>query len=203
MAAAGRRAWECHFLTCSPRDFHRLLRCLQQFCPAWERGRARLSAFRDARERTRAPGPRPPREARGPRRAAWVLFPAPSILPSDGFSKTKSKHPVSLARPQCLPFFPLLQILGSSSSGNAGRKLAREGGGGWKFLAALCLCVYGAEEVGGWVEESGVGERTRSPPSCSATGEITGQLGRKSPLSDEDPRPSRPGRPLPAPPTAL
>lgn len=40
-------------------------------------------------------------------------------------------------------FFPVLQILGSSSSGNAGRKLAREGGGGWKFLAAplLCACV--------------------------------------------------------------
>lgn len=41
-------------------------------------------------------------------------------------------------------FFPVLQILGSSSSGNAGRKLAREGGGGWKFLAAPLWCVYGA-----------------------------------------------------------
>lgn len=59
-------------------------------------------------------------------------------------------------------------------------------------MAALCLCVYGAEEVGGWVEESGVGERTRSPPSCSATVEITGQLGRKSPLSEEDPPPEPP-----------
>lgn len=41
-------------------------------------------------------------------------------------------------------FFPVLQILGSSSSGNAGRKLAREGGGGWKFLAAPLWCVFGA-----------------------------------------------------------
>lgn len=103
MAAAGRLAWECHFLTCSPRDFHRLLRCLQEFSSAWKRGRARLSACRDAQERTRARGTRPPREARRPRRAAWVLFPAPSILPSDGFSKTKSKHPVS--RPPSMPSF--------------------------------------------------------------------------------------------------
>lgn len=31
LAAAGRLAWECHFLTWSPRDFHRLLRCLRVF----------------------------------------------------------------------------------------------------------------------------------------------------------------------------
>lgn len=59
-------------------------------------------------------------------------------------------------------------------------------------MAALCLSVYGAEEVGGWVEESGVGERTRSSPSCSAAREITGQFGRKSPLSVEDPPPEPP-----------
>lgn len=54
LAAAGRRAWECHFLTRSPRDFHRLLRCLRVFSSASEGGRALLSAFLDAPARTRA-----------------------------------------------------------------------------------------------------------------------------------------------------
>lgn len=53
-----------------------------------------------------------------------------------------AKQASCLSRPPSrLPFFPVLQILGSSSSGNAGRKSAREGGGGWKFLAALCWSV--------------------------------------------------------------
>lgn len=100
MAAAGRLAWECHFLTWSPRDFHRLLRCLREFSSAWKGGRARLSVFRDAQERTRARGePGGLGGPRRPRRAAWVLFPAPAVLPSDGFGETNSKHPVSLARP--------------------------------------------------------------------------------------------------------
>lgn len=55
-----------------------------------------------------------------------------------------------------------------------------EGGKFWQLRAGVCM---EPEEVGGWVEEDGVGERTRSLESCSATLEITGQLGRKSPLS--------------------
>lgn len=106
MAAAGRLAWECHFLTWSPRDFHRLLRCLREFSSAWKGGRARLSVFRDAQERTRARGePGGLGGPRRPRRAAWVLFPAPAVLPSDGFGETNSKHPVSLARPHAFLFF--------------------------------------------------------------------------------------------------
>lgn len=67
MAAAGRLAWECHFLTWSPRDFHRLLRCLREFSSAWKGGRARLSVFRDAQERTRARGEPGGRGGRGDR----------------------------------------------------------------------------------------------------------------------------------------
>lgn len=105
---------------------------------------------------------------------------------------TRKTSILSLSPPSRLPFFPVLQILGSSSSGNAGRKLAREGGGGWKFLAApRCVCM-GPEEVGGWVEEHGVGGRTRSSESWSAALEITGQLGRKPPRSQEDPQPQPP-----------
>lgn len=49
LAAAGRLARECHFLTWSPRDFRRLLRGLRRFSSAGEEGRAWLSAFLDAR----------------------------------------------------------------------------------------------------------------------------------------------------------
>lgn len=142
LAAGGRLARECHFLTRSPGDFHRLLRCLRVFSSARRGGRA-SAAFRlsGRPERARARGTRgrgggeetarggeggPLRGVRGPafRRLRENAQPA-SCLPRP---------------PSRLPFFPVLQILGSSSSGNAGRKFAREGGGGWKFLAAPCLC---------------------------------------------------------------
>lgn len=99
----------------------------------------------EAREWRRARGSR--RRRRGARRQTgglpWVLCPARGLA----FRRLRwnEKQASCLSRPPSrLPFFPVLQILGSSSSGNAGRKLAREGGGGWKFLAALSSCVYGA-----------------------------------------------------------
>lgn len=188
MAAADRLAGECHFLPRTPRDFHGLLLCLREFSSAREGGRARLSAFLEALERTRARGTRRPLGARdrAALRGSCSRRPRACLQTASGGRKASI---LSLRPPARLPFFPVLQILGSSSSGNAGRKFAREGGGGWKFLAAPRLCVYGAEEVGGWVEEDRVGESTRSSPSCSEALEITGQLGRKAPLSEEDPQP--------------
>lgn len=187
---AGRR--ECHFLTWSPRDFHGLPRCLRVFSSASEGGRALLSASADAPERTGA------REAGGSRAARRQPGGCVAPLPcarclAFRWLWEREKQASCLSRPPSrLPFFPVLQILGSSSSGNAGRKLAREGGGGWKFLAApRCVCM-GPEEVGGWVEEHGVGGRTRSSESWSAALEITGQLGRKPPRSQEDPQPQPP-----------
>lgn len=144
LAAAGRRAWECHFLTRSPRDFHRLLRCLRVFSSASEGGRALLSAFLDAPARTRA-GEAGSGRGRGDSPGA-AAGPAPCAR-GRAFRRLgyNEKQASCLSRPPSrLPFFPVLQILGSSSSGNAGRKFAREGGGGWKFLAALSSCVYGA-----------------------------------------------------------
>lgn len=152
---AGRR--ECHFLTWSPRDFHGLPRCLRVFSSASEGGRALLSASADAPERTGA------REAGGSRGARRQPGGCVAPLPcarclAFRWLWEREKQASCLSRPPSrLPFFPVLQILGSSSSGNAGRKLAREGGGGWKFLAAPCCVCMGPEEVGGWVEEHGVG----------------------------------------------
>lgn len=105
MAAAGRLAGECHFLTRTPRDFHGLLLCLREFSSARQGGRARLSAFLDALEGTRARGRRRPLGARSPRRAACVFLPAPAVVPSDGFGRTRSKHPVPRARPHAFLFF--------------------------------------------------------------------------------------------------
>lgn len=67
-------------------------------------GRASL-AFRLSGRPGRARGTRRPRGARRQRGVPWVLLPAPAVLPSDGFGKTKSKHPVSLARPHAFLFF--------------------------------------------------------------------------------------------------
>nr|KAF6474817.1 hypothetical protein HJG63_010955 [Rousettus aegyptiacus] len=156
-------------------------------------------APRKGRER----GDRGGRGGRGDRAGLrGVLFPAPAVLPSDGWGEAKSKHPVPRP-PSRLPFFPVLQILGSSSSGNAGRKLAREGGGGWKFLAALCLSVFGAEEVGGWV-----GGGVRGGGENALLAELLGGSGDNSLGSSGGNRRSRwrtrrPSCQLPAPPTAL
>lgn len=206
LAAAGRFSWECHFLAWSPGTFTGscgVFGCFPRLGREAGRedelGSPPFWAPRKGRER----GDRGGRGGRGDRAGLrGVLFPAPAVLPSDGWGEAKSKHPVPRP-PSRLPFFPVLQILGSSSSGNAGRKLAREGGGGWKFLAALCLSVFGAEEVGGWV-----GGGVRGGGENALLAELLGGSGDNSLGSSGGNRRSRwrtrrPSCQLPAPPTAL
>lgn len=77
-----------------------------------ERGAARRR--REAASPLRGARARSCLQAARAERTASILSPSPALAPS---------------------FFPVLQTRGSSSSGNAGRKSAREGRG-WKFLAA-------------------------------------------------------------------
>lgn len=155
-----RAGWrECHFLTWSPRDFSRAPAGSPSVFPR-SGGRAitlsfRLLQRRPGEDESAGSGQQP--GARRQPRGCVAPLPSARCL---AFRRRweREKQASCLSRPPSrLPFFPVLQILGSSSSGNAGRKLAREGGGGWKFLAAQCCVCMGPEEVGGWVEEYGAG----------------------------------------------
>lgn len=103
------------------------------------------SAFSKPGEWPRAQGSRRRRGARRPPGGGCRGSSARRALSSLQTAWVGRKPSILSLSPALTPsFFPVLQILGSSSSGNAGRKLAREGGGGWKFLAAPLWCVYGA-----------------------------------------------------------
>lgn len=99
--SCGRPAWECHFLTGSPGDFHRLLRLGALFLgEARGKGRALRSAFLPQRP-GRDSGAGRGAAARGPaetaRGAAVGPPPWPAVVPSGGFGRAKHKHPVSLS----------------------------------------------------------------------------------------------------------
>lgn len=153
----------CHFLPAVP-GLSRPPRCLRAPLPAARSARRRRLLGARRRAGGAARGRTQPRAARGAR--PWARGVAFRRL-------RESAQPASrLPARARASFFPVLQILGSSRSGSAGRKLAGRGRG-WRVQAAPRLCARRAEEVGGWVDGAGVGART-CPPRPVAAPELSG-----------------------------
>lgn len=157
LAAAGRLAGECHFLTWSPRDFHGLPRCLRVFFSAGEEGRTRLSALLAAQERTRARGTRRPRAARGQRGAAWSSSRRPlSCLQTA--SEERQASILSLSPALTPSFFSCLTNPRIIQLRKRWKEVSEGGGRRVEIFGSSAPGEHRAEEVGGWVEECGVGE---------------------------------------------
>lgn len=156
LAAAGRFSWECHFLAWSPGDFHRLLRCLRVFSSAWEGGgeggRARLSAFLGAPERTRARGSRRPRGTRRPRGAAWGPLPGARCL---AFRRLgRSEKQASCPSPALTPsFFSCLTNPRIIQLRKCWKEVSEGGGRRVEIFGSSvpeCVRSGGSRWVGGW-----------------------------------------------------
>lgn len=140
LAVGSRLARECHFLTWSPRDFHRLLRCLGVFSSARRGGRASAALRLSGRpERARARGARG-RGGRGGgarRRGSCSRSPRSCLQTASGEGTASILSPSPALAPSlfsCLTNPRIIQL-------RKRWKEVREGGGrGWKFLAAQCLC---------------------------------------------------------------